>query len=140
MTHRTVVPVTYDEYLASEYPGASEDSAAAQAVDLKERQARLTAFPHSVVLQVAFPEMDFANRWRWQQFGPPEGECQQVGSEYLACDLPPPHHHNGSWLTFWLAKTDYNFGFNEWCFARLADRDRFLEFIPQINWGESYPK
>ncbi len=37
-----------------------------------------------------------------------------------------------------LAKTAYDFGFNEWCFAEQADRDKFLEFVPSITWGETY--
>lgn len=41
-------------------------------------------------------------------------------------------------MTYWLAKTDYDFGFNEWYFKRHADLNRFLEFIPHITWGEAY--
>lgn len=136
---RTAIQSTYADFLASEFVGTSDDVIAARAAEIRERGARLAAFPHSVVLQVAYPELDFANRWCWQQFGPAHGECHQASSEYAACDLPKPHAHDGSWLTHWLVKTDYDFGFNEWCFVRLEDRDRFLDFVPQINWGEGWP-
>jgi hypothetical protein len=141
MTYRTVLPADWDSYLASEYPASLRDAAKFRAVDIADRQLRLAAFPHSVLLQLSYPELDYANRWCWQQFGPAHGDClEQAGSEYPACDLPIAHSHEGKWLTYWLAKTEYNFGFNEWCFARQEDRDRFLEFVPQINWGERYPK
>lgn len=136
---RTAIQSTYADFLASEFVGTSDDVIAARAAEIRESVARLAAFPHSVVLQVAYPELDFANRWCWQQFGPAHGECHQASSEYAACDLPTPHEHDGSWLTHWLVKTDYDFGFNEWCFVRLEDRDRFLDFVPQINWGEGWP-
>jgi hypothetical protein len=140
MVYRTVVVSTYDEYLTSEYPETSADETRAREADLEERRTRLAIFPNAVVLQVAYPEMDFANRWCWQQFGPADGDCHEASSEYPACDLRTEHRHVGTWRTCWLAKTDYNFGFNEWCFADHQGRDRFVQFIPQINWGESYPK
>ncbi|RJF96786.1 hypothetical protein D3870_20585 [Noviherbaspirillum cavernae] len=138
--HRTVVPANYDEYLEFEYPAASVDLAEARAADVRERQARLAAFPYCVVLQVSYPELDYANRWCWQQFGPANGECLQASSEYSACEIRGSHSHVGSWLTNWLVKTDYDFGFSEWYFAHEADRDRFLESVPLINWGEGWPK
>ena len=101
---------------------------------------RLTRFPYSVMLQVAYPELDFANRWCWQHFGPPHGECLQFQSEYCACDVEPKHCHMGVWTEFWFAKTDYNFGFNEWYFMEKSHFERFLASVPSINWGEHYPK
>jgi hypothetical protein len=140
MIPRTVVQANYDSYLEQEYPSGSEAAAAARAADVQERQRRLAEFPHCVLLQLAYPELDFANRWCWQQFGPAHGECHQASSEYPACNLPGPHSHNGRWLSRWLAKTDYDFGFNEWHFEEPADRERFLAFVPQICWGEHYQK
>jgi len=69
MAYRTVVVSTYDEYLKSEYPETACDTTRSRDAAIEERQARLVAFPYTVVLQVAFPEGDFANRWCWQQFG-----------------------------------------------------------------------
>ena len=140
MTLRTVVLTDYDAYLEYEYPAASDGAAEARAADLRVREVRLKAFPHSVVLQVAYPEMDYANRWCWQQFGPANGDCHEAHSNYPACNLKGLHSHDGRWLSHWLDKTDYDFGFNEWCFARKDDLDRFMGFVPQITWGEKFPK
>lgn len=105
--------------------------------------------------------MDQANRWCWQRFGPSHGECDQYGSEYPGCPLVlatgawktekgdrnrwvyqavEAHSHRGSWCGHWFEKTAYNFGFHEWYFANASDRERFVECIPTINWGENYPK
>jgi hypothetical protein len=140
MNHRTVLLATYDDYLDTEYPVTAADSAAARTADIQEHQARLKRFPYSVVLQVSFPELDYANRWCWQQFGPAHGECLESYSQYPSCDLQTAHTHDGTWLTHWLAKTDYDFGFSEWCFAQQESRDRFLAFVPLVNWGERFPK
>lgn len=138
MTQRTVVPSDFLEFLESEYPRSSPESTAARSTEIEERAGRLKVFPHSVTLQVSYPELDFANRWCWEQFGPASGDCVQSQSEYPACSRHEPHQHQGRWLTHWLAKTDYNFGYNEWCFATEVDRDRFREFVPHLNWGENY--
>jgi hypothetical protein len=137
MTHRTVVLSDFESYLAYKYRSMSLEAGEAE---VQDRQRRLVAFPHAVILQVAYPELDFANRWCWQQFGPAHGECLESYSEYPACNLPHPHNHEGKWFTNWLEKTDYDFGYNEWCFSRREEKNRFLEFVPQINWGERYPK
>ena len=138
MTHRTWVRAEFDAYLESEYPLHKEGSAASRVDETQDRNTRLVAFPHSVLLQVSYPEMDFANRWCWQQFGPSNGQCLQSYSEYPACSMNGEHEHKGTWTTHWLAKTDYNFGYNEWYFASQADRDRFIEYLPQVHWGEKF--
>jgi hypothetical protein len=137
---RTVVSSSFDDYLTEVYGDGSIGATRGRAVEVHERQARLENFPHSVVLQVAYPELDFANRWCWVQFGAAQGECLNAQSEYPACNLHRPHAHEGKWLSYWLDKVDYDFGYNEWCFTALADLDSFLQFIPHINWGERYPK
>jgi hypothetical protein len=134
MSHRTVVLSSFEEYLAS------EGSAAERADEEGERRERLARFPYAVMLQVSFPEMDFADRWCWQHFGPRDGECVQHGSEYPVCAIKERHAHAGKWTSHWFAKTDYNFGFNEWYFAHQRDRDLFLESVSEIDWGEKYPK
>jgi hypothetical protein len=133
MSHRTVEASSFKEYLA-------EMAAADWAAEDGERNERLSRFPHSVMLKVSFAELDFANRWCWQNFGPSDGECRQRDSEYCACDRAEPHSHVGKWTWYFLDKTDYNFGFNEWYFAELADRDLFVANVDTINWGEHYPK
>jgi hypothetical protein len=135
MSHRTVIASSFEEYLAS--GGDPADERAAQEVVRKERLSR---FPFSVMLQVSFPEIDFANRWCWQNFGPCDGECTQRYSEYPVCDRTEPHSHVGKWTSYFFGKTDYNFGFNEWCFKEITDRDSFFANVDKINWGEHFPK
>ena len=138
MPNQSEMLVSFEAFLEEVFPARESGSAEARATEIEERETRLAAFPYEVVLQLAYPQMDFATRWCWQQFGPANGECLQYSSEYPACHLGSGHAHEGRWLTKWLAKTDYDFGFNEWCFAKQADRDKFLEFVPSITWGETY--
>jgi hypothetical protein len=135
MSHRTVVTSSFDEYLASD-----DDSIEGRTAEEVDRKERLTRFPFSVMLKVSFPELDFANRWCWQHFGPCDGECTQRYSEYRACDRAEPHSHTGKWTSHWFVKTDYDFGFNEWYFSERADRDLFVASVDKINWGENFPK
>lgn len=136
MSHRTVILSSFEAYLACEGWFSPEE----RVEEARARETRLARFPHTVMLQVAFPEIDFANRWCWQRFGPADGECMQHASEYCACDGAGRHTHAGTWTSHFWGKTDYNFGFNEWGFAERADRDRFLASVAEINWGEKYPK
>jgi hypothetical protein len=140
MSHRTVEISSFDEYLAEVYPGSDEGSLEGRAADISERTERLARFPYSVMLQVSFAELDFANRWCWENFGPCDGDCMQRNSEYRVCEQSETHSHDGQWTSYWFAKVDYNFGFNEWYFAASADRDRFLAHVDNINWSENYPK
>jgi hypothetical protein len=135
MSHRTVVLSSFGEYLAGEC-----DSKEARAEEERDRDERLARFPYPVMLQVSYPELDFTNRWCWQNFGPSDGACTQHQSEYRACDRPDPHSHSGKWMSHWLVKTDYDFGFNEWYFREKEDQERFLANVDQVNWGEKYPK
>jgi hypothetical protein len=140
MTFRSVILSSYESYLDDEHAAASREPAGPGVHHLDERERFLAAFPHSVLLQLSYPELDYANRWCWQQFGPAHGECYQASSEYRACDLQGAHSHEGTWVTCWLEKIDYDFGYNAWYFAQREDMQRFLQFVPEINWGESYPK
>ena len=135
MSHRTLVASSFEEYLASD--DHSLEERAAQKVD---RNERLSRFPYSVMLKVSYPELDFANRWCWQKFGPSDGECTQRYSEYRACDRTEPHSHAGKWTSHWFVKTDYDYGFNEWYFVDSADCDLFVANVDKINWGEHFPK
>ncbi|WP_431288898.1 hypothetical protein [Roseateles chitinivorans] len=131
---------TFEEFLDEVYPVGAADAQAARDAETEERRLRLAEFPYSVVLQVAYPEMDFANRWCWEQFGPARGPCYQYQSYYPVCRQTGDHSHEGGWRSHWIEKTDYDFGFNEWLFAQQADRDRFLAFLPDITWGEDFPE
>lgn len=135
MSFRSVILSNFDEYLSCGME-TSEDYAREESL----RKERLLRFPYAVMLQAAFPELDFTNRWCWTSFGPAEGECTQRHSEYRACQMDGPHSHSGVWLDYWYGKTDYDFGFNEWYFANKSDYELFLGYVPNINWGENYPK
>ena len=128
-----VIHTTFQDYLKEEFPAGADSAAAGCAAEEQEHQRRLAAFPHSTVLQLAYPELDLANWWCWQQFGPARGECHQASSDRPACDQAGHHMHDGRWLTQWLAKTSYDFGFNAWYFAEEADQLKFLAFVPQLE-------
>ena len=79
MSYRTVILSSFEEYLAS-----TDDSLEERAEQERDRDERLSRFPYAVMLKVSFPELDFANRWCWQQFGPRDGKCTQHDSDYRA--------------------------------------------------------
>ena len=135
MSHRTVILSSIDAYVSC-HCDSDEERAELNLL----RNEWLLRFPHAVMLEVAYPELDFVNRWCWTSFGASDGECTQKFSEYRACDIDMPHAHSGVWMDHWFEKTDYNFGFNEWYFADRSDYDKFLDNIPNINWGGNYPK
>ena len=58
MTHRNAVLSNIEAYLSR--PDDSSEERAEQSSSRNERMAR---FLYAVMLQVAFPELDFANRW-----------------------------------------------------------------------------
>ena len=138
--NRTVYNEPSNSLLSSfeEYLGCDDDPPEERAAQENEHMERLAQFPHAVMLQLSYPELYFANRWCWQNFGPCDGECTQRYSEYPVCDLTQPHSHAGKWTTDWFVKTDYDFGFNEWYFAERADCERFLANVDTITWGEHY--
>lgn len=128
-------------------------------VDVEESH---TLFPHHVVVECDLPEWNVAIRWCWNNFGPRDGECWSQ-LEYATCPIilktehtekmvvrgkeyeikrylnVDAHHHVGSWTTNWFGKTDYDHGFGEFCFSSEQDRAKFLEYVPQVDWGENFP-
>jgi hypothetical protein len=135
MTHKTAILTDFDCYLASD-----DDSLEDRSEQRSLRDERLLHYPHAIMLQVAFPELDFVNRWCWMNFGSRDGDCTQKYSQYRVCQIDEPHSHSGVWTDHWFVKTEYDFGFNEWYFANDADYNAFLQNVPNINWGENYPK
>jgi hypothetical protein len=135
MFHRTAVLSSFDAYLASEHLGV-----AIRPADFECRNETLLRFPYAVMLELSFAELDYANRWCWQRFGSPHGECIDTQSEYPTCNILSSHCHPGTWANEWYAKTEYNHGFNEWYFSASSQYEQFLAFVPQINWGEHFPK
>jgi hypothetical protein len=106
--------------------------------DEASRIERMKRFPFAVMLKVSYPELDFANRWCWLNFGAGDGVCTQVQSEYRACFESGSHEHSGRWTSHWFEKTDYDFGFNEWYFSNCEDKDMFVATLDEISWGENY--
>lgn len=135
MNYRTLILSNFEEYLAE-----GDYSPEVRAEEERERNGRLSQFPHTVMLQASYPEIDFANRWCWQQFGPYDGECLDRQSEYRSCGLNDPHSHVGKWMWRFLQKTDYDFGFAEWYFESRHDQECFLANSDALNWGENYPR
>lgn len=124
-----------ENYLACEDDSPEERDAA-----IREREDLLQEFPHSVMLEMAYPELDYAHRWCWQRFGPMDGSCTQKHSEYKVCSDETEHRHTGKWTSRWFVKTDYDFGYNEFYFVERADCDFLLAHLSEIHWGEHYPK
>ncbi|RYH43524.1 MAG: hypothetical protein EON54_17245 [Alcaligenaceae bacterium] len=137
---RTVKQTDFETYLKVETPTDPIDAQTFQEVSIAERSEFLAKYPHCTMLEVSFAEINYANRWCWQHLGPRDGDCHESTSDYPACELAGPHSHDGTWTEYFFGKSDYNYGYCEWYFAKRSDLDKFLDFQPQINWGESYPK
>ena len=135
MTYQTAILSSFEAYLTSECLGEAD-----RIDNFEFRNKLLSHFPYAVMLALSFAELDFANRWCWQQFGSPRGECFDTQSEYPMCDIQMPHCHSGTWAHEWFLKTEYNFGFNEWYFTSASQLQQFLDFVPHLSWGEHYPK
>jgi len=135
MTYQTLFVSSFEKYLTTEC--ASGELASEE---LRDRKIRLKRFPHSVVLELSYPELDFAERWCWQNFGPADGDCLQRDSIYRVCVNGTSHTHSGKWLRHWLAKTDYDFGYCEFNFSDHANQAAFLVQVPSFNWGEKFAK
>ncbi|MBH5328237.1 hypothetical protein H9Q10_00930 [Eikenella sp. S3360] len=127
-----VTRVEFADYLRECLPPAQWPAAQAEREQWRQR------LPHSLVLTLFYPQLDFAERWCWQHFGECFGECAQRASDYPACPEPLPHSHQGRWRARWLAKTGYDFGYCEWLFAQEADYRRFISFLPHIGFGENH--
>lgn len=126
--------------------------------DPQERDEVHAQFPHVVVIECDFLELDMALRWCWSKFGPQHGECGGWHGDYPSCPLVlateclepckfsgkqkkvyrpvAAHSHVGEWTLHWLGKTEYDHGFGELCFANEAHRDAFALQIPSLDWGE----
>lgn len=135
MIARTLKVSSFEHYIANE-----ADSPEKQCAAIQEREDFVHRFPYAVMLELAYPELDYAHRWCWERFGPMDGVCSQKYSEYKVCVDETEHHHTGKWASHWFAKTDYDFGYNEYYFSAQADSELFLAHLSDIHWGEHYPK
>lgn len=59
-------------------------------------------------------------------------------SEYMYYDdeKVEDHGHEGTWRTFWLGKTGYDYGFSTYLFSSQADLDSFMAAVPQLEFDE----
>lgn len=117
-----------------------------------ERRGSKARFPHTVIVEGAVDDYDFANRWCWQNVGPCDGECMESYSQYPGCPLVlatvrveskdgrerkkyskvEAHSHQGPWTWYFFGKTEYDYGFGEYYFARELDRNRFVAAVPSF--------
>jgi hypothetical protein len=132
MTHSSLIISSFEKYMESE-----DDSPEERADQNEERVKRLAQFRHALMLECHFVDMDRADQWCWQHFGPRHGDCNQAYSKFRVCDLESPHCHFGKWTTHWFVKTDYDFGFNEWYFRDAPDRESFREFVSRKIWHDT---
>ncbi len=106
---------------------------------INERNVILSDFPYSIVLKTSYSQIDFAEWLLWQLFGDMNGICNQNSSDIPACKIKNKHQHKGNWTNLWLAKTDYDYGFNEWFFKSKKDCKIFINILPLLKqmkgWG-----
>lgn len=109
-----------------------------------ERIRIIEAFSHTVVIEAAYEEFDHVELWCWKKFGPSDGLCRDAYNYVHACPvvLAAPsikdvryarHEHVGMWCKLWLGKTDYDYGFSQFCFKNSDDKNAFLEAITEIE-------
>jgi len=63
MSQRTLMPSSFESYLG--YEGDLEE--------VRGREERMQQFPHAVMVELSYPELDYAMRWCWKRFGPMDG-------------------------------------------------------------------
>lgn len=149
--------VTYEEFVATNHK-----------IHYIERFEELRKkYPFHVMVEGYSPELDFATRWCWQNFGPYVGPCGDHYSEYPACPLvlaieeykvrrtykdregvekeywepsrdPGKHSHEGTWDLFSLGKTGYDEFFMEYYFSNEEDAKKFRDLAPTFGLGENY--
>ncbi|CAN5237076.1 hypothetical protein BH09SUM1_BH09SUM1_29110 [soil metagenome] len=146
-----------DEYALLEWTGDAEDFGS-----WKELQAIHAQFLFGVVAEADFTEWDRAILWCWQNFGPRHGECSAL-TEYANCPLIQAtgytgkdgmdgkererkffsgvdwHSHVGTWTDDFIAKTDYDHGYGEFCFSSEEDRAKFREAVPLFDDRINHP-
>ena len=135
----------YGDYLDSlkEFPELREQRVSyfARFVEAK-RYATHLKFPHVVTLRGDYPSHDEIEAACWDRFGPRDGPCTHYEfTENVRCEITaklrqdnpdwfdvavPDHSHEGVWTTLWLQKTGYDYGYQDYCFSDLADKQRFL--------------
>ena len=131
MAQKYITRSSFEAY-EKRYNSLSTDSDHGKTVSLK-RATILAKFPFSIMTLTAIDDIDFANFWLWNKFGPCNGSCHQSTSAFKACDVHVYHDHVGSWCCHFFAKTGYDFGFNEWYFDNKPSLILFKKFITKFN-------
>ncbi len=119
----------FEEYLNKEYLIGRENKEEYLNHKIVERNKILLDFPYSVILKLFYQQIDFADWLLWQILGDKYGYCNQEQSDIPACKITGKHKHNGVWTSFWLAKTDYDYGFNEWFFKNKEDCNILISIL-----------
>ncbi len=121
----------FEEYLKEDYLIGNYNGQEYLNYKVKERNEILFKFPYSIILKLFYHQIDFADWILWQILGEVYGVCQY--SDIPACKIKGNHKHNGTWISYWLAKTDYDYGFNEWFFKKKKDINILTEIIPLLE-------
>ncbi len=123
----------FEDYLEEKFLIGEENREDYLSNKILERNNILLDFPHSIILKLFYHQMDFADWLLWQILGARNGDCNQRESEVPACRIQGKHNHSGIWTSFWLAKTDYDYGFNEWLFKTNEDSHILIEILPLLE-------
>jgi hypothetical protein len=95
------------------------------AQDENERKIALEKFPFSLVVEGNYPEADMAIEYCVKNFG----------------------DENGTWMKLWYGKTDYDYGFYEFCFKEEQQLISFKSSVDDFfvidtggNWKSDGPQ
>jgi len=102
---------------------------------LKARESRRCDFPHTLMALLGYDLMDMAKQWCQDQWGP-------GGDTYEDRPYQPQENQAFLWLTCWMMKTEYDYGFCEWYFREPSHLEQFVAHIQSCNehgWTTSSP-
>ncbi len=121
----------FEEFLKEDYLIGNDNKQEFLKRKIKERNNILLDFSHSIILKLSYHQLDFANWLLWQILGEVYGYCGY--SNFPMCKIKGEHKHNGIWAIYWLAKTNYDYGFNEWFFKQKEDSDVLIKIKPLLE-------
>ena len=120
-------------------------------------QTKILEFPFFIKAEGYYPAHYFAERWCWRNFGPKNGFCDAIQSDYPACEQvliservqdgekvyskPNDHSHLGTWESLWIVKSGYDFGVSTYMFKSEQDKKLFEAHLEagQFGLGENWP-
>ncbi len=107
-------------------------------------------FPHTTLVSWIYQDMDVAEDWCCETFGPPliidhiQEDLLRETAEIFGSPINIEHikyetsitcrekrstNASGKWATLWLGKTDYDFGYQQFFFKDPADKEAFENFL-----------